>query len=86
MLIFYHITAGSARGKAKIMQKLNVINNWDKLPVVLDIPTVALIFNVTETTVKHWIYKGRLKGAQIGRKWIFDKEYIKSLVNNKGVI
>lgn len=68
------------------MQKLNVINNWDKLPVVLDIPTVALIFNVTETTVKHWIYKGQLKGAQIGRKWIFDKEYIKSLVNNKEVI
>lgn len=68
------------------MQKLNVINNWDKLPVVLDIPTVALIFNVTETTVKHWIYKGQLKGAHIGRKWIFDKEYIKSLVNSKGVI
>lgn len=68
------------------MQKTNIINNWDKLPVVLDLQTVALIFNVTEVTVKQWIYKGQLKGSQIGRKWIFDKEYIKSLTESKAVI
>lgn len=68
------------------MQKTNIINNWDKLPVVLDLQTVALIFNVTDTTVKQWIYKGQLKGSQIGRKWIFDKEYIKSLTESKAVM
>ena len=68
------------------MQKTNIINNLDKLPVVLDLQTVALIFNVTDATVKQWIYKGQLKGSQIGRKWIFDKEYIKSLTENKAVI
>lgn len=69
-----------------MLYKNQVINNWDKLPVILDLQTVALIFNVTEVTVKHWIYKGTLKGLKIGNKWIFDKEYIKSLVNNKAVM
>lgn len=68
------------------MQKTGIINNWDKLPVVLDLHTVALIFNVTDVTVKNWIYNGQLEGVQIGRKWIFDKEYIKSLLNNKAVM
>lgn len=68
------------------MQKTSIINNWDKLPVILDLQTVALIFNVTESTVKSWIYKGQLKGSKIGHKWIFDKEYIKSLAKCKAVI
>lgn len=66
--------------------KYKTINNWDKLPVVLDLQTVALIFNVTEPTVKSWIYKGKLKGSKIGHKWIFDKEYIKSITNCKAVM
>lgn len=57
----------------------NVITNWDKLPVVLDLHTVALIFNVSDITVKQWLYKELIKGSKIGRKWIFDKAYIKSL-------
>lgn len=65
------------------MQKTSKINNWDKLPIILDLQTVALIFNVTEVTVKNWIYKGHLKGSKIGRKWIFDKEYIKTLTDAK---
>lgn len=63
------------------MQKTSIVNNWEKLPVILDLQTVALIFNVTETTVKTWIYKGQLTGSKIGHKWIFDKEYIKSLTS-----
>lgn len=69
-----------------MINKYQVISNWDKLPVILDLPTVALIFNVTESTVKSWIYKGQLKGSKIGRKWVFDKEYIKSLTNSKAVM
>lgn len=57
------------------------ITNWEKLPVNLDLQTVALIFNVTQDTVKQWLYKGYIKGVKIGRKWIFSKDYIKSLTN-----
>lgn len=65
-----------------------VINNWDKLPIVLDLNTVALIFGVTEVTIKQLLYKGELKGKKLGKKWIFDKEYIKNYVqisNEKAV-
>ena len=57
-----------------------IISNWDKLPVVLDLNTVALIFGVTEVTIKQLLYKGELKGKKLGKKWVFDKEYIKSYV------
>jgi predicted site-specific integrase-resolvase len=60
----------------------SVISNWDKLPVVLDLHTVALVFNVSDLTVKQWLYKGLIKGSKIGRKWIFNKDYIKSLTES----
>lgn len=63
--------------------KTKTISNWDKLPVALDTETVALIFDVTQTTVKNWIYSGTIQGRKIGRKWIFDKQYIKSLLNSE---
>lgn len=65
-----------------IMNKIT-ITNWDKLPVALDLHTVALIFDVTDVTIKNWLYNGVIQGSKIGNKWIFDKEYIKSLVSNK---
>lgn len=60
-----------------------VISNWQELPVALDLHTVALIFDVTDVTVKHWIYDGKIKGVKAGNKWLFDKEYIKNFI--KGV-
>lgn len=56
------------------------INNWNALPVVLDLQTVALILDHSEPTIKRWLKNGMLKGKKIGHKWLFDKEYIKSLV------
>ena len=66
-----------------MIYKSQTISNWDKLPVVLDLQTVALIFDVTEVTVKNWLYKGALKGVKIGNKWLFDKDYIRSYISGK---
>lgn len=64
------------------MLKKAVISNWEQLPILLDLHTVALVFNVSDLTVKQWLYKGLIKGSKIGRKWIFNKEYIKSLTES----
>jgi hypothetical protein len=56
-----------------------VVSNWEALPVVLDLFTVSLIFNVSETTIKNWLKNGQLKGRKIGHLWFFDKTYIQSL-------
>lgn len=69
-----------------MIYKSTVISNWDKLPVILDLHTVALIFDVTDVTVKNWLYTNQIKGNKVGRKWIFDKEYIKSLASGNEVI
>jgi len=57
----------------------NVVTNWDALPVVLTLSDVSLIFDVTEVTVKHWLYSGKLQGVKMGNKWFFQKAYIISL-------
>lgn len=62
------------------MKNTGVISNWDKLPVALDLHTVSLILGVTDVTVKNWLYKGVIHGKKIGNKWIFDKDYIKTLI------
>ena len=61
------------------------IHNWDKLPLILDTKTVALIYGVTPNTIKRWVYTNQIKGFKLGRKWLFDKSYIQSLtsVNTK---
>ena len=50
---------------------------------MLDLQTVALIFGVTDVTVKRWLYSGKLKGKKLGKLWRFDKEYIRRLVSEE---
>lgn len=64
------------------MIKKKKISNWDNLPVVLDLKTVSLIFSVAEITVRRWLSKNQIKGKKIGNKWFFEKEYIKSIIDN----
>jgi len=59
--------------------KDTTITNWDKLPVLLDLHTAALVFNVTDGTFKRWLYEGAIQGKKIGRKWFFSRDYIRSL-------
>ena len=57
------------------------IHNWDQLPLVLDLHTVALILGVTEVTLKRWIYNGTIKAKKHGKLWHFNKEYVKRYVD-----
>jgi len=59
--------------------KNSVIKDWEKEPVILDLHRAALIFNVTDGTVKRWLYNGEIQGKKIGRKWFFSRDYIRSL-------
>ncbi len=64
------------------MAKKVIITNWEELPVLLDLHTVALVFNISDITVKQWLYKGLIQGSKIGRKWFFNKDYIQSLTES----
>lgn len=64
-------------------KKIDKISNWDTLPVILDVHLVALIFDVSEVTIKRWVNKNILIGKKIGNKLLFDKEYIRSIIPDK---
>lgn len=86
MWLFYFFienikTISYNRTERRKMRK-RTVHNWDELPIVLDLKTVALIFDVTEVTVKRWLKNGDIKGTKICKKWFFDKYYIKSLIDN----
>ena len=53
--------------------------NWDTLPLNLNLDQVAKIMSISNSTIKRWLYEGKIKGTKLGRKWLFNKEYIKSL-------
>lgn len=59
-----------------------IISNWDKLPIVMDMKTVALVLDVTEETVRHMIYHGDLKAVKVGAQWRFDKDYLREFVRS----
>lgn len=65
--------------------KSQEINNWDKLPIILDLKTVSVIFNVSELTIRRWLAKNYITGTKIGNKWLFDKNYIKSIFKNNKI-
>lgn len=63
--------------------KSAVIKSWDKVPVVLDLHDAALVFGVTEETIKRWLYSGEISGRKIGRRWFFDKDYLRELIQGR---
>lgn len=76
--VLYHGSGRMTRGEI-----MSTVYNWDDLPVNLNLNYICLIFGVSVSTVKRWLYDGTIKGTKIGRKWFFDKEYIKSLTEIK---
>lgn len=60
--------------------KKRTVHNWEDLPLVLDRFTVAIIFDVNEQTVFNWLKSGKLKANRIGNKYLIDRDYIRSLV------
>ena len=54
--------------------KTATVTNWERLPAVIDIHMVALIFGVTDGTVKRWIYSGEIEGrTMVFRQRLFPR-------------
>ena len=65
-------------------QRQRQVYDWDRLPVALDVHTLALIFDCTDDCIKKWLQAGRLQGVKIGRKWIVDRDYLRQVIAGKG--
>ena len=65
--------------------KKRTVHNWQDLPLVLDTTTTALILGTSEQTIFNWLTSGQLKARKIGRRWLIDREYIRSLVQGSNI-
>lgn len=62
------------------------VHNWDKLPVVLTVKDLSLIFDVSDATIKNRASAGEIHGFKIGRQWRFDREYVKGLCKTESEV
>ncbi len=53
------------------------IYNWDKLPLMMTVKDVVLVFDCSEVTVKTWAKRGVLPGYKVGGKWYFNRDEIR---------
>lgn len=59
---------------------MSTITNWEKLPQVLNVTDVSLLFDVEPVTIRRWIYNGNIESTKIGKMHFFDKDYIKAII------
>ena len=79
----YYFTIGAGKLQVEGMifiGKTVMISNWERLPEVLSLHYVALIFGISDSTVKRWVTNGTLPARKIGKLWFFNKSEIKSLL------
>ncbi len=49
------------------MQKTKLVNDWSKVPLVIDVPYACVILGVTYDTLLRRIKKGELKAFRVGK-------------------
>lgn len=50
------------------------VTDWSEVPVLVDIPYVAVLFGIHPHTVERKLRAGELKGIKIGREWRITKQ------------
>lgn len=54
---------------------------WDQLPFVLDVPTVAWVLGAAKQSVRRYAASGLLPAQKVGlRKWVFDRDTLRRFI------
>lgn len=48
---------------------------------VLTVPELSEILGTPETTIRRWLREGKLRGTQIGRKWLIPISEAEKIIN-----
>ena len=63
------------------LKKMPQFTRWDQLPILLDVPIVAVLLGVSDTTIKRMAATGQLPGARkIAEQWRFDKDTLHAYI------
>lgn len=65
-------------------QKMTYIGDWDRMPPTLSPEEVAFLLNRTVRTVRKNAREKILPAVKVGKQWIFSKEDIRKIVEERG--
>lgn len=51
----------------------------------LNVKEVASIFDVTDQTIKNWIYKGEIEAIRLGMKYLISESSLQHFIETKQV-
>lgn len=62
------------------MDKKKTIYNWEEVPVVINLPFVAIILKANPEVVRRYLASGKLKGFKVGKEWRVNKSDLMEFV------
>ena len=57
--------------------------NWAEVPVVINLPYVAVILKANPEVVRRYLATGKLKGFKVGKEWRVNKSDLMVFVGEK---
>ncbi len=62
------------------MDKKKTVYNWEEVPVVINLPFVAIILKANPEVVRRYLASGKLKGFKVGKEWRVNKSDLMEFV------
>lgn len=65
------------------MKKAEPVVGWDQVPIVVDLPYVAVILGANPEVVRRYLATGKIRGFKVGREWRITKDELINFVSRK---
>ena len=65
------------------MKKQEPVVGWDQVPIVIDLPYVAVVLGANPEVIRRYLASGKRRGFQVGREWRINKSDLMEFVGAK---
>ena len=65
------------------MKKTAPIVGWEQVPVIIDLPYVAVILGANPEVIRRYLASGKIRGFKVGREWRITKDELMKFVSGK---
>ena len=65
------------------MKKKEPVVGWEQVPIVVDLPYVAVVLGANPEVVRRYLASGVIKGFKVGREWRILKTELMAIVGAK---
>lgn len=66
--------------RAPAPRRTKIPVNWEALPIVLDVSTVAILLDASVSYVRKALERGDLPGGKIGHEWRIDRDKLREKI------